>query len=291
MLDRFLGRAENSAKPTNDIITDWVKENNVSPRAAKDGKRTLEQFVFYTKGKSVANCSRTEVKQFANHLLASGIKSATVAKKISLLRAACNIAIDNGKLKDNPFVRIPLKSNDSLQRVPLSTSDMHKARSNLRLLSNHDQLLWIWLANTGMRLGEAFQIQEEFEEDGTRYVIIGTKTKSSRRRVPIPQAVIDFGQGPIKSNIFSGGPDAASQRLLGFMRRLEISYDSEKGTGSKTKVVHSLRHRAKDRLRASRCPLELQYELLGHEIVTVARSYGVGSPITILKEWADTISY
>ena len=31
------------------------------------------------------------------------------------------------------------------------------------------------------------------------------------------------------------------------------------------KVLHCLRHRAKDRLRAASCPQDIQYHLLGHE--------------------------
>lgn len=291
LMERTLSGSSSTVKPSHDIITNWVKENDVSPRHARDATRTLEQFMFFVNGKNISDCTRTEVKQFANHLLKGGIRSATVAKKLSFLRAACNIALDDGKIRGNPFVRIPLKNNDSLRRVPLSAADMQKVRENLRILTDHDQLLWVWLASTGMRLGEAFQIREEFEEEGSRYVMIGTKTRSSQRRVPIPQAVIEYGQGPIKSNIFDGRPAAASNRLLTFLRRLEISYDNEKDTGRRDKVIHSLRHRAKDRLRASRCPLELQYELLGHEIVTVAGNYGVGSPVPILREWIDKIGY
>lgn len=291
LLNRFMGETGQSVKTPNDIITSWVKENNVSARIAKDGRRTYEQFISFIKGKDISDCNRTEVKLFANYLSDNGMKSATVAKKLSFLRAACNIAVDDNKMKSNPFVRIPLRKDDSLQRLPLSAADMIKARQNLGILTEHDQLLWVWLASTGMRLSEAFQITEEFEENSIRYIIVGTKTKSSRRRKPIPQAVIDFGQGPITSSVFDGRPAAASHRLLGFLRRLEISYDNEAKTGNKSKVVHSLRHRAKDRLRASRCPLELQYELLGHEVLTVARGYGNGSPLEILKEAIDQVSY
>jgi integrase len=54
---------------------------------------------------------------------------------------------------------------------------------------------------------------------------------------------------------------------------------------------HSLRHRAKDRLRAEGCPLDIQYELLGHETKTVASGYGHGSPVPLLRKWIDKVGF
>jgi putative SOS response-associated peptidase YedK len=41
-----------------------------------------------------------------------------------------------------------------------------------------------------MRRGEAFEISGEMTEHGVRYVVVGTKTDQSRRRVPLPGAII-----------------------------------------------------------------------------------------------------
>jgi hypothetical protein len=40
---------------------------------------------------------------------------------------------------------------------------------------------------------------------------------------------------------------------------------------------------AKDRLLAAGCPLDVQYELLGHETKTVTSGYGRGSPMPVLR--------
>lgn len=55
------------------------------------------------------------------------------------------------------------------------------------------------------------------------------------------------------------------------------------------KVIHSLRHRAQDRLRAAGCPEDVRWELLGHEKETVAAGYGEGSPVPLLRKWIDKI--
>jgi hypothetical protein len=46
---------------------------------------------------------------------------------------------------------------------------MKVARENLHKLGDDDQLLWILLAQTGMRLSEPFAIEEEFRQDGVRF--------------------------------------------------------------------------------------------------------------------------
>ena len=86
-----------------------------------------------------------------------------------------------------------------------------------------------------------------------------------------------------KGRLFKGGEPAASKRLNRFLRDV--------GIADTRKVAHSLRHRAKDRLRAEGCPLDVQYELLGHETKTVASGYGHGSPVPLLRKWIDKIGF
>jgi integrase len=57
------------------------------------------------------------------------------------------------------------------------------------------------------------------------------------------------------------------------------------------KVVHSLRHRAQDRLRAAGCPQDIREQLLGHEQMTVGEGYGKGSPVPLLKRWLDKVGF
>jgi len=44
------------------------------------------------------------------------------------------------------------------------------------------------LGKTGARLREAFQINSKATKRGVRYVVIGSKTEASRRRVPCPKS-------------------------------------------------------------------------------------------------------
>ncbi len=58
-----------------------------------------------------------------------------------------------------------------------------------------------------------------------------------------------------------------------------------------TPGLHTLRHRAKDRLREGGITHDQQEELLGHEKKTVADGYGKGYPVRILKDWVERIGY
>jgi integrase len=143
------------------------------------------------------------------------------------------------------------------------------------------------LASTGMRLSEAFEINDEMKERGVRYVMVGKKTEQSLRRVPLPAAVLPYLPKAIKGPLFvskhADPPDMASKRLGKFLDDIGII--------DPRKVVHSLRHRAQDRLRAAGCPEDVRWALLGHEEKTVAEGYGEGFPVPLLKKWIDRVGF
>lgn len=63
------------------------------------------------------------------------------------------------------------------------------------------------------------------------------------------------------------------------------------GVNDPSLVLHSLRHRAKDRLRAHEFPQQIQLWMLGHDLKTVSESYGTGPSMKLMKKWIDVISY
>jgi hypothetical protein len=81
--------------------------------------------------------------------------------------------------------------------------------------------------------------------------------------------------------LFKGSAPAASKRLNRFLRDCGIT--------DPNKVVHSLRYRVQDRLRAAGAPEDIRWALLGHEKRTVAAGYGEGFPVRVLKPWIDKI--
>lgn len=261
------------------------KKTGVHGHYRREAESTWALFKRLTDNKQLKNCTRDDGRKLVAHFQAEGLKSATIQKKITWLNAACNLAISEGRLNSiNPFSSIAPAANDESERLPLDDADMMKCNRNLDKLSASDQLLFRLLATTGMRLSEAFQIDdEEPKEKGHRFVIIGKKTKQSKRRVPFPASVLPYLPKSIKGPLFAGSAPAASKRLNRFLRDI--------GIADPNKVVHSLRHRAQDRLRAAGCSQDIREGLLGHDKVTVGEGYGKGFPVTMLKEWIDRIGF
>lgn len=194
-----------------------------------------------------------------------------------------NYAIDEGKFTGvNPFSKVAKKGEDIAERQPLSDEDVDVCLANLDKLSESDQLLFRIMLTTGMRLSEALGIANEKIEEGVRFVIIGKKTKQSKRRVPFPAALLPFLPDKITRPLFAGTSNDASHRLNAWLDSI--------GIDDPLKVAaHSLRHRAADKLRAVGCPEEYRWAILGHEKSTVAKGYGHGHAVMMLKEWIDKI--
>ena len=104
---------------------------------------------------------------------------------------------------------------------------MRLVKRNLDKLSDFDQALFRFLAATGMRLSEAFEIDGEMKERGVRYVIVGKKTEQSLRRVPLPACVLPYLPKVIKGRLFVtehlDPPDMASKRLGKFLDDMGIT--------------------------------------------------------------------
>jgi integrase len=281
------------------ILETWRQHRNVRPMVWAEAERAYGLFKELTNGVAFANATRDDGRKLVNHFLTEGKKSSTIEKLVGHLRAAVNLAIDENKLRFNPFSDIVPNLKDAEKRLPFSRHDMALIRGNLDKLRPEDRHLLTWLVHTGMRLSEPYQIEEEFEElneevspDPVRYVIVGTKTDSSLRRVPIPDAVLPYLPAKIVGPLFTQATDekeiaaevaAASKRLNRFLRSIGIK--------DTRKVVHGFRHTAKDRLRAVRCPKEYQLGILGHDKKTVADDYGTGESVVILKEWIEKIGW
>jgi integrase len=266
------------------VLDTYLKHANISGYFEREA-RTVWALFRSLCNKPLKDADRDDGRKLVAYFESRGLKSATIAKKVGWLTAACNLAIKEGRLKFNPFASIVPARNDGIRRLPLSDADMRLIKRNLNKLSDLDRILFRFLAATGMRLSEAFEIDGEMNERGVRYVIVGKKTEQSLRRVPLPACMLPYLPKVIKGRLFVtehlDPPDMASKRLGKFLDDIGII--------DPRKVVHSLRHRAQDRLRAAECPEDIRWAILGHEERTVAAGYGEGFPVPLLKKWIDKI--
>lgn len=301
------------------VIETYITHKKLNPRIERDTRKVWALFKKLTNNKRLKDCTRADGRALVAYYESEeggALKRATIQKNIGWLTSAVNLAISEGREGDpnrlifNPFSAVVSKEDDdnSIDRLPLSNDDIAATKAKLGTLSANDQLLFKMLAATGMRLSEAFeigrvvkikvvtrvngktkvewkeQVNRDQVEGGCRFVIVGHKTEQSKRRVPFPAVVLDDLPGAITAPLFAGTSAAASKRLNRFLRK-KCDIDDP------AKVVHSLRHRAKDRLRAAGCRKELQEEIFGRDEKTVGDGYGEGSPVPQLKRWIDKIGY
>ena len=267
-----------------EILDTYLNHRNIEGYARSEAETVWRTFKELTSNKALKDCTRDDGRLLAQHFKDAGNKSATVVKKVSWLRAAVRLAIKEGRLQFNPFAEVVAEDDDKLKRKPLSDADMKVCKKNLGTLSESDQLLFRFLATTGARLGEAFQINGEATELGVRYVVIGSKTEASQRRVPLPADLLARMPKKIVGPLFTGDTSAASTRLNRFL-------DDECGLTDPSIVLHSLRHRAADRLRAYECPIDIRRAILGHEDRSVSEGYGEGFSVKLLRKWIDKIGF
>jgi integrase len=265
------------------LLETYIKHNGITGYREREA-RTMWHIFKTEVNKPLAKCTREDGRAIVAHLeeQAGGeIKSATLRRRLVPLIATVNLAIGEGKLTFNPFVNCVSNHNDSERRLPFTDDDMVLIRENLHRLDDKDRLLVCLLATTGLRRGEAFEIDQEQTEGGCRFVIVGTKTEASRRRVPFPAELLPYLPEKIAGPLFTGRKDSTTKRLIAFLRKIGIT--------DPNKVPHSFRHRAQDRLRAAGVPEDMRWALLGHEKRTVASGYGKGFPVPMLKEAIDKI--
>jgi integrase len=276
-------RQRSASSPDDALIETYLKHKNITGYYEREARAVWALYRQLTNGKPLKDASRDDGRKLVEYYEKQNLKSATIQKKIGWLTAAVNLAIDEAKLKFNPFSSIVPERDDKQRRLPLSEADIRTVKQNLNVLDEGDQMLFRMLASTGMRLGEAFEIDGEMKERGCRYIIVGQKTSQSLRRVPLPTALLPFLPRKIEGRLFPGDPRAASKRLNRFLNKI--------GIRDRRKVVHSLRHRAQDRLRAAGCPQDCRWAILGHEEETVAEGYGEGFPVPMLRRWIDKIGF
>lgn len=260
-----------------ELFEQYLKHSDYPEKPARDIWHVFKTVV----GKPLKSCTRNDGRAVVAAL--GDHKSTTLRRKMVPLIAMANFGIAEGVLTFNPFAGCVKLYDDADRRLPFDETDMVLIRDHLHELDENSQLLVRILASTGMRRGEAFEIDSEAVESGVRYCIVGTKTEASRRRVPFPESLLPYLPAKISGRLIRGSKEAATLRLGRWLRKI--------GIADQAKVLHSFRHRAQDRLRAAGVPEDVRWAILGHERRTIAAGYGRGFPVPKLKEAIDKIDF
>ena len=218
------------------------------------------------------------------------LSPASVQRSLAILSALVNYALEEFDLTDscrNPFRSLPLnvESDAAIERRDALPDELVDTMRDK--MSGELRLLWRVLAGTGCRVAEVtgLRVQDVRLDDEIPHIMIQhhegrrLKTASSVRSVPLVGDALasvrdavglsDAGCGPLFPRYARPrGADAASAILMKHLRTI---------TTDKRHVVHSLRHRMKDKMRLADIPKDIQDLILGHASAGVAESYGSAS--------------
>jgi integrase len=214
-------------------------------------------------GKPLANCTREDGKAIVRHMEDDDDppKSATLRRRMVPLIATVNLAIKDSKhVGVNPFVSCVTDRDDEVERDPFNDDDLKLMKANLHKLSEQDQLLVRVVATTGMRRGEAFQIDSEETENGIRYCVVGADKGMARRRVPFPKGLLPHLPEAITKSLFAGRPDNAGKRVRAWLAEIGVINEHD---GRSLAPNHSFRHRAAQRMRAANIPEDVREAIGG----------------------------
>jgi len=278
-----------------DLLETYIQHNSLNGLRERQARDMWHIFKTVVK-KPLKQCTRGDGRAIVIYMKAQAgedepPKSATLRRRMVPLVATVNLAIDEGKLSFNPFSSVVPVCDDEDEREAFSEDDMALMRANLHRLSENDQLLIRILATTGVRRGEAFEIDSEETEDGFRFCTIGTKTAQSIRRVPFPADLLPYLPPKITGQLIPGRMDSAGKRLRAWLTEIGIT-DPDKAP------MHSFRHRAAKRMRAAGIPEDVREAVGGWangKKKKTSRKYGnkhgAGYPLSVLKDAIDKIGF
>jgi integrase len=319
VLKRVNGGAEEDAadNPPLSILFDrWRAERKPPAKTWMEWDSVRKRFVEAVGNDlPVRSITKQHIRVFKESLRKStskrtrgALSPATVQKLLNAIGSVLSWAVKQGYIDANPTQgvgQVATKASPENGRLPYDSDDLKKLFSVQRKAGADHwlPLLALW---TGARLEELGQlhVSDVRESDGVDYLAIEpgdgkrTKTKSSRRRVPIHPELVRLGFLE-----YVTAQRQAGHRLL-FPELRPTSYGSrtaawskywgrharELGVTDKRKTFHSFRHGFKDAARAV-MPEEHHDAITGHANGSVGREYGLGVPLKVLAESMAKVRY
>lgn len=253
--------------------------------------------------KELISYSRDDAKAFRDHLLASGLKTASVRRNMTPVRAVFRKAIAEKQLKVSDIwakISIAGLGEDSTSR-PTVTHDEGEALRT-KCYAADDDIRWLVALHldVGARIAEVAGLHlEDIRPDASPVPYVEfrpTAARSlkgesaghtySRRKVPLVGAALWAAQR-IHANTTPGQKFAFPRYLT---KAGKIKSDSASAAVNKWLAAqgfaftsHSFRHAMKDRLRNANAPGLVQDEVGGWSRSSMAEGYGEGTALGILQ--------
>lgn len=225
---------------------------------------------------------RDSIKALIHRLRSDGLSDKTIATQLGVLQSLMQTGIEEDvvNLEANPFrsVKFSAATREEDKFLPFNPDQLKRL-----LTESRDPWIFELLCSTGLRVGELLNRTPNHIQG--RMLVVGKtdtwkpKTKSSYRRVPIPEHLLSNMQELLPV----GSPGAWEQRLRQQTKAL---------FNHRQLVVHSCRHTFKSLSRKVGMPSDISDEIDGHkkkDVSAISDHYG-HYPDEVLIQWVDVVS-
>ncbi len=285
------------------LIERFLEAFVVERRAARNSvlayRRDLEDFLAHA-DVSFRQAQAADLRRYLRDLDARGLKTSTVARRLSALRRFFLFLLEEGERSDNPMtgieaprIRRPLPAvldEEAVDRLLAAAADRLKRRERddvplaARLEAARDLALIELLYATGMRISEALALKRTAVHPDRSLLLV--RGKGGRERmIPVGEAAraalaqyLDLRKASDRQGRESGPwlfPGRPPERPLGRMRAHAIlkSLAREAGLDPRTISAHKLRHAFATHLLAHGADLRVLQQMLGHADLSTTQIY------------------
>ncbi|MDJ0716921.1 MAG: tyrosine-type recombinase/integrase [Prochloraceae cyanobacterium] len=280
-------------RPFSKILSSEIANGNASPDTVKTYRQQFKLFASWCDRQrlDITQLGENQIKEYRGYLVAQGLKVATIALKLTVIRRIFDIAVARGILPVNPALRVkpPTERRDPATRNNyLELDEAQQLVNSLPTGSSvkelRDRLLVVLMVVQGCRQIELYRLNVGDVIRRKDKVGIRVRGKGSIRVVPLKADVANLLALYIKARKSSGeklkpsramfisfSPNVAGKlenRLTRTSMQRIVNHYLEaarlKHSENRTVTTHGLRHTVGYLLQTAGKPLRVIQEFLGH---------------------------
>ena len=278
------------------LFTDWVEIylNNFAKRRLKSS--TFESYKHYAKHiniyKRLSELSALDLQIVINEMSDSGFKTSTVKHTATVMRRSILKAEQLGLCNRALWYGIELPPDDTLTAEAFNETDFDKIKNDCFKQNSIYSDCFLFLANTGLRVGELIALKRfsDFDNKNKTIAVNGTafrgtiyppKTKNSLRTIPLNKVAYDIilRQNHNSEFIFTN----SFNEMISYRSLLESWKFTLKRCGISHCGLHRLRHTFATNLLKNGADIKTIQLLLGHSSSTITMNYYLHPDIKQLR--------
>ncbi|MGU9778578.1 tyrosine-type recombinase/integrase [Salmonella enterica] len=252
-------------------------------KTIKDYSVNIDKFIVWCTANNISTVEqvkKTDIVKFKSYMDEAGLASNTKQKALTRLSSMFKFCVDVQEWIDkNPITGMMYKNVGVIAPKEEITKEQYLAVMDVKGVEQDYQTKWAMhlMYHTGMRISELCQLTKAdyVEIEGIKCISINTheegkstKTETSKRNIPLCDALIELGtweEKPVMRTGVNRNMDQVSKAfsMIGLKRS-----------------THCFRHSLSNRLRDTNCEDSTRYFILGHAQTTMTdRVYVTREPL------------